>query len=256
MLDRIATILRTFDSATPVLPATQLYNEGWMLRLALDWYSSNEAREVPLRFLKGSRWFSEALLPSHFRPRNREDRTAESWTHADGVIGHFTCSGAGGARLFLTPDAKQFVVTEAKLNSPLSGGTKNAPGFDQAARNVACIAEVLFEAKRRPRDVERIAFFVVAPVETVSAGVFAPLIEKASIEQKVRLRVASYSPRDTAWLEEWFLPTLERIELGTLTWEGVSQDIASQDPDYGSAYAVFYAKCRAANRVATPRPEA
>ncbi len=227
-----------------------------MLRLALEWYSKNEAPGSPLRFLKSSRWFSEALLPSHFRPRKRDDRTAESWTHADGVIGHFTCSGAGGARLFLTPDATRLVVTEAKLNSPLSGGTKNAPAFDQAARNVACIAELLFEARRPPRELKRIAFFVVAPAEAVSAGVFAPLMEKASMEEKVRLRVASYEPKRTEWLEEWFLPTLERIELGALTWETISNDVATRDPEYGSAYAEFYAKCRAANRVATPRVRA
>jgi len=33
-----------------------------------------------------------------------------------------------------------FGVIEAKMGSPLSAGTKNAPGYDQASRSLACIA--------------------------------------------------------------------------------------------------------------------
>ena len=48
------------------------------------------------------------------------------------------------------PDARQFVLLEAKLFNRLSSGVKNAPFFDQAARSVACMAEVLRRADREP----------------------------------------------------------------------------------------------------------
>ena len=55
-------------------------------------------------------------------------------------------SAIAGARLL--PDATQLMVIKAKIFSPLSGGTRNAPGFDQAARNVACITRLLARANR------------------------------------------------------------------------------------------------------------
>ena len=37
--------------------------------------------------MTADKWYSEALLPSAFLARVREDKLAEFWTHADGVIG-------------------------------------------------------------------------------------------------------------------------------------------------------------------------
>jgi hypothetical protein len=65
--------------------------------------------------------------------------------------------------------------------SPLSGGTKRAAQFDQAARNVACIAELLHRAKRAPRTMDRLGFVVLAPAQQINAGVFGRLCEKDSI---------------------------------------------------------------------------
>jgi hypothetical protein len=86
---RITELLSKAKDPDRVFPATDLYNEGWMLRLVIDWFSRNPPVECDIRFLKGSRWYSEALLPSQFLARQRGDKLAESWTHADGVIGHF-----------------------------------------------------------------------------------------------------------------------------------------------------------------------
>ena len=73
-----------------VFPATDLNNEGWMLRLVVDCGLVETLNvECDIRFLKGSRWYSEALLPSAFFARQWGDKLAESWTLADGVIGHF-----------------------------------------------------------------------------------------------------------------------------------------------------------------------
>ncbi len=50
----------------------------------------------------------------------------------------------------MIPTATQFVVAEGKMYSPLSPGVTHARYFDQAARTVACIAEVLRRGKRTP----------------------------------------------------------------------------------------------------------
>ena len=143
MIDRIAEILSRVDGDSPPIRRTEVYNEGWMLRLCLDWFSENRSASGTLLFDSSSDWYSEALLPSAFLPKERGDRLAESWTHADGVIGDFDIGKENIGGLSLKPDARQFVVTEAKMFSKLSSGVKNAGYFNQAARNVACIAEVI-----------------------------------------------------------------------------------------------------------------
>lgn len=158
-------------SPNPVLPPTELYNEGWLLRLVLDWLDRQREIEHPLSFMPGARWYSEALLPSRFLPRTRGDRLAESFTHADGLIGHFDVDSGQRGDARLRADVQQFIVTEAKLGSKLSRGTKNAPDFDQAARNVACIAHMLSVIGVAPLKVRRLGFFVVAPLAQIESGV-------------------------------------------------------------------------------------
>ena len=47
----------------------------------------------------------------------------------------------GTAALSLTPDARQFVVLEAKLFARFSAGVRNAPYYDQAARTISRLLE-------------------------------------------------------------------------------------------------------------------
>ena len=65
------------------------------------------------------------------------------------MIGHLNIGRRGATDLSLRPDATRFAVIEAKIYGKLSPGVRNAPFFDQAARSVACIAEILRRADRR-----------------------------------------------------------------------------------------------------------
>ena len=152
-----------------------------MLRLVLDWFSENRDVEHPLSMDAASRWYSEAILTSAFLPRHRGDKYAEGFTHADGAIGHFEIGTAGQADLKLLPDATIFKITEAKMFSGLSKGTTRAPTYNQAARNVACIAETLRLARRTPSDMQAIGFFVVAPERQIDGGVFTKQMDRSSI---------------------------------------------------------------------------
>lgn len=115
VLRRITELLGRCGSKSSILPPTELYNEGWMLRLILDWFDRNRDLPHALSFLPKARWYSEALLPSRFLPRQRGDDRAESFTHADGVLGHFTIAPGERGEAKLTPETRQFMVIEAKL---------------------------------------------------------------------------------------------------------------------------------------------
>jgi hypothetical protein len=254
MFGQITNMLRTCDREHGVLPPTEVYNEAWMLRLTLDWFSRQSTSDHQLSFEKDARWYSEIRLPSQFLPRFQTDPRAESHTHADGVIGHFSVGGAGKSDIDLLPNATQLVVIEAKIFSKLSKGIKNFKNYDQAARTVACMAETLSIGKRKINDLSRLAFYVVAPERQLKfEPTFQTFLQKDSIRIKVRKRIKAYSdPIDAenknGWLETWFLPALERIEIQCLTWEEIIAYIQSNDRRNGDALLEFYEKCLVLNQ--------
>ena len=249
-LEGIHALIDAAETEPHRFPPTLVYSEGWMLRLVLLCFQTNGAPGHILAFHSGATWFSEALLPSPFSPRHRGDRRAEARTHADGLLGHFSIGSAAKADARLLPDAKQFVVTEAKIHSPLSGGTRNAPAYNQAARNVACIAELLSRANRRPTELQSLAFLVIAPQEHIDEGSISGKLEKTSIEDAVRTRAQAFSPELDTWLEEWFLPTLQAMTIMAISWEQLIRDIASQDEHTARGLTTFYERCLRYNSTA------
>lgn len=243
MIERVSHMLARANSAVAEFPLTTLYNEGWLLRLVLDWYGRSGTASHQLSFAVGARWFSEGLLASAFLPERRGDPPAESYTHADGVLGHFDILPGKRSEIIVKDGAEQFVVVEAKLGSALSRGVKNAADYDQAARNVACMAAVLGRAGVIPSSVDRLTFYVVAPEARVRAGVFGDLVTKASVERKVRARVARYNRARDGWYDEHFVPLLEHIEIDILTWEGILDAIRGVDRGYGKELLAFYNQC-------------
>ncbi len=180
-LSRITDMLQLASTNDRLFPPTLFYNEGWLLRLVLDWFSHHRDIDHPLAFAVGARWYSEALLPSQFFARKRGDDLAEGWTHADGVVGHVVIGDAALADTTLTPNATQLLVIEAKLFSRLSPRVTHAVGYDQAARNAACIAEVLCRGQREPGEFRTLGFFVIAPADQINRGVFANEMSRTSI---------------------------------------------------------------------------
>jgi hypothetical protein len=246
-MQRAIDLLVRCGTAQAVMPPTALYNEGWMLRLFLDWFSQHELRGHALSFLPGARWYSEALLPSQFAARSRGDPLAESWTHADGVVGHFDLPpGRGDIRL--RADAQQFVVAEAKMFSGLSVGTRRAGTFDQVARTVACMGRKLSQSGIRPESIKRLAFLVVAPGEQRERGVFGNLLDKQAIGQTVRDRCGAYCGAKTEWFESWFMPTLRKIDVDLLSWEQLCTDVRAADSGGSSELEAFLDLCLQHNR--------
>ena len=213
-----------------------------MLRLVLDWAASHPTSIEPLRFEGGSTWYSEALLGSRFKPRRRGDSSGEGFTHADGVIGHFRLRPGGRGDIELLPGARQLTVIEAKMASGLSAGTKHAPDFNQAARNVACIAHLLTKAGADSATVMDCGFVLLAPAARIAEGAFAAL-DKASIARAVEDRATSFDSDAAEWCGQTFRPILDRCKVTAMAWESVLAEITAIEPIAGEGFLEFYSQC-------------
>ena len=239
----LSELLTAFESNNPNFRQTEIYNESWLVKLIL-WQASAISDSVfPLGFLRGSTWFSEALLPTVFRARYRGDRLAETRTSADGVIGHFLVGAKGKADFTLRDSAKQFTVVEAKMGAPLSKGISNAPYFDQAARTVACMAEAAAQTEIKPRLFSRLDFIVLAPEASISEGKFKTQMERESIQAKVSQRVSEFGGEHNDWYQDHFEPLLDRIDLISLSWEEAIQWVGKERAYEGDALMEFYRRC-------------
>jgi hypothetical protein len=243
LLKSFLDLLPDIEQETPNFPPAILYNEGWLLRLVVDWFYHSEIHDHPLSFPGGGHWFSEARLPSAFLPRFNGDPLAEAHTNADGVIGQFTIGSKGKTDLVLKPDANHFVVLEAKMYSGLSKGVTHAKYFDQAARSVACMAEVLKRAECTPATLSCLGFHVLAPDEQIKSRTFSRNIDKRSIVGKVDRRVSSYEGERDDWFRNWFKPTMERIEIRPISWEAILNLIIEKDSRTGKSLEHYYAQC-------------
>jgi len=246
VMKRIQAMLQSCATDSPPFPPTILYNESWLLRLVLDWFATHYVPKHPLAFPEKAQWFSEALLPSTFlaqHTRHTRDPLAESRTHADGTIGHFIIGHVGKADLWLQSRAKHLVVLEAKFFSRLSAGITNARYFDQAARTVACIAEILRRADRHPSNLSHLGFYVLAPWSQIVEGVFAKSMNHDSMRRKVEQRVKEYGGVKDEWYTDWFEPTLRHIEVGTMSWEDLIETISEHDLSSAVSIEEFYQQC-------------
>ena len=244
MIERVKIMLARSDGSDRVMPPTVLYNEGWLLRSSLDWFADHPDVSHELAVPAGARWYSEALLQSPFLARWRGDPLTETYTHADGAVGQFRIGDSGAGDLALDKQASHFVVLEAKLNSKLSSGIKNAPGYDQAARNVACMGHIIATASCQLDHIKTIGFFVVAPSSQIEKDVFSEQLAKPSIREKVACRVAAYDDEErNTWFAERFVPMLDLIRIDTVSWESVRESIGAVDGAAGRAFEVFYSRC-------------
>jgi hypothetical protein len=256
--ERMIELLRAADDGPLCrFPATEVFNEGWMLRLVLDAFDRLAIKEHPLSFQSASTWFSEARLESPFRPRSRTDTRSEGPTNADGVIAKLEIRADTRAGLSLSADTDQFVVVEAKMFSNLSTGTKNAPSYSQAARNVACMAEAIARTGRPLSDFASLGFHVVAPRTELRGGRASNLeasMERDAVTTAIRQRISGYEQLDRpeardlqAWEETHLLPFVDRLSstggLSVLSWENCIEVVSAADEQTGAGLASFYERC-------------
>ncbi len=243
MIKQISSMLELCSTKDTRFPPQILYSEGWMLRLIINCFSINNIQDHPLSFPEDGTWYSEALLPSTFLARFRGDKFSESYTHADGAIGHFEIGDAGKSDLALIPNTSHLVILEAKMFSKLSSGVKNASYYNQAARNVACIAEVLNRGQINPSKLSYLGFFVIAPRSQIEKGIFTKYVSRPSIQKTVERRANEYDDSKEDWLKNWFYPTIQHINIGVISWEELISTISTKDQTAGNDLKVFYELC-------------
>lgn len=256
-INAIKAMLEKCAAGENIMPPTVLYNEGWMLRLVVQWFSEQNPSDHPLSFPEKSRWYSEALIPSAFLARKRGDKLAESWTHADGVIGHFEIGKDKHKKtaLSLLPGATALKFLEAKMFSRLSSGITHARYYNQAARNIACIAEILHlaEVHKTQTSINTLAFYLIAPESQIERGFFSKDLSKENIRINVERRVNDHDSEHKTdkkeWFQNWFEPTLEKVDIQSISWENILAYVRNIDPDTGNDLGKFYDKCLQYNKI-------
>lgn len=253
MNDRIHKIIGRIESDKRNLSETFIFNEGWLLRIILDWFQQNPGCTHELSFCNQQlNWYSEALLPTPFSAIHRGDCLSESWTHADGVVGKFSIGAKHFGDLSLNINCDFFYVVEAKIYSELSRGTKNAISHNQAARNVACIIELIKRGGLNYRDFKKLGFYLIVPSEQINPNTnFIEFIDKGHIKQTIQTRINEYSKerkssyekvKDFTWLIQNLNDIINFMEIKLLDWESIIDFIADSD------ISNFYKKCLSCNK--------
>jgi hypothetical protein len=138
--------------------------------------------------------------------------------------------------------------------SLLSPGVSHARYFDQAARNVGCMAEVLMQRGKMVETYSRLGFYVLAPSKQLKKErSFRKYTSVESIKKKVADRVEEYEKigegeRKRAWFNDGFLPLIDRIEIKCLSWEEIISFISQRDTPFGHEINAFYENCLQFNR--------
>jgi len=241
---------------------TLIYNEGWMLRLVLNWLSENRENvgmNTNLKFLANSKWYSEAAIPTFFNHTNVGEGY-ETYTHADGVFGNIK-EYNGKDYLELEDPCNQFVVIEAKIFSKYSKGNTNGVGYNQVARTIACMYQM---AKTKGIDYKNFAFYTFLPdykdqkikdydkfMNENFKKFNKPNGNDDSIVSVVKKRIEKFSSSIRQNFDiQSFENFVNNIKIGLFFWEGIMEIIKREDKN-GKTYTemqLFYDKCKEYNK--------
>lgn len=186
-MNSLLEIIESIDSPNSKINPTDIYNEGWMTRLFVYYSIKDKLKVENIDYSTVSNWCAEAVISSPFQPRKRMDNMGEGFTHADMAIGDFKVDFSDNGEIKLMENAKLFGIIEAKMGSNLSQGTKNAPNYNQASRNLACIS-----AKTAKTEECNTFFGVVAPEIKIKHHKLEEQLNKNFLLKQIRDRFEMY----------------------------------------------------------------
>lgn len=248
------------EISTKIKP-TEVYNEGWMTRL-LVYYSIEEKlvlknkEKVIIDFSKIQNWTSEALISSPFV---KAKAIREGYTHADIALGDFTVKykkkgekeEKGRGKLTVKDNANNFGIIEAKMASPLSKKTSNTEDYNQAARNVACIAYNTYELSCKT------FFYVVAPQSKLklnkkNVNIIIDLVDSEKIVKCIDKRIEDHNVKNTndedkIKNKQDLIDQASNCEVGVISYETWIEQI--QDENTKAELNEFYTKCKNWNNI-------
>ncbi len=189
-MNALLDIINSINKIQSNLNPTEIYNEGWMTRL-LVYYSIQKGIKLPfVDFSTINNWTSEALISSPFV---KADKYKEGYTHADMALGDFTVNYEKRGEIIVNDNAETFGIIEAKMGSNLSSGTKHVANYNQASRNVACIAHNTSQCDCN------VFFAVVAPDKKIRYHNLIQQTHPEYLKEQIEQRYSLYEPDSMVW---------------------------------------------------------
>jgi hypothetical protein len=242
LLNQIIDIIKTVESKNSNINPTIIYNEGWMLRLLIQQSITEQLIVHGLDFSKIKNWTSEALISSPFvfaKVRR------EGYTHADAALGDFDVDYSKRGEIIVAKNASIFGIIEAKMGSNLSQGTTHAKNYNQASRNITCIAH-----NTRCNSACEIFFFIAAPQSTIDNHELQEQLNQTTIQ--IKHRFGAYpeddSVRDNMDTILYIAAKMRKEVISFEEWLG-----AIQDQHAKKDLQDFYCKCLKWNKVVSSR---
>lgn len=144
---------------------SEVLNETWLLRMVLALIHDNDPErigvekvETTLELIKAaidSRWISEGGLEPAFE--------LEGTTWTDAILGGVRINDKNKRGIDIVSNLDVgVVVIEAKMGSALASGVSHSKHYNQAARNIACLAKLVMKASD-DKFLNNSAFVVLAP---------------------------------------------------------------------------------------------
>lgn len=223
---------------TKKINPTIIYNEGWMVRLLVEYSIRENICLHDIHFEKFENWTSEALISSPFI---KAPKLREGYTHVDIAFGDFTINyQERGELVFNSP--KLFGVIEAKMKSDLSQSTSNYKNYNQASRNVACIAKNTLGCKCESY------FIVVAPKSIIDRHQIEKQIDKTFIVDQINSRFNIYD--DEFKKHQKQCEVLNEVKTMTILSISYEDWIAEfRDGKIKKKLESFYSECKAWNKI-------
>jgi len=190
---------------------TEIYNEGWMVRLLVKKSIEKQLKINPIDFAVINNWTSEALISSPF---NKAPEKKEGYTHVDIALGDFSVDFAKSGEIIINNNAGIFGVIEAKMKSNLGKGTTNVENYNQASRNVVCIAKNTLGMNCNS------FFVVVAPEKYLKKNKIEEQIKRDKVKEQVESRFSIYDEEfQTRENKNNIIEKIDDIDIRAITYE-------------------------------------
>jgi hypothetical protein len=217
---------------TCLFAETLIFNEGWLLRSVLQAWRTGQDRPGPpfLPSPAGAKIYSEGQLRTPFKARFKGDPAAETHSRVDGIAGFFSLAEGTKQGIALAPGCRYVAAFEAKLYSPIAGGVKAAPAYDQVSRTAACLIHALLEAGTPESAAAHLAVLHPADTTVIEPGKYG----KEYLRKQIAGRLAGYraaggpTPHLGRFQKGWH-EKLARLAVHFFTWEAVLAEIGDED---------------------------
>lgn len=210
--NKIINIIQSIENAQPNVNPTVIYNEGWMIRLLVLSSIQEKVKFDSIDFSSIFNWTSESLISSPFI---NAKKYREGYTHADIAIGDFKVDYSNRGEIEILTDAKHLGIIEAKMGSNLSQGTTHVLDYNQASRNLVCIASNTIN-----KPVCKTFFYVVAPASKIKDHEIVAQIELDAVKKQVNQRFELHkSETDIYSLNEQIIAKIENCVIKAISYE-------------------------------------